>query len=145
MSDVIIEKTEWNDPTIAKLLNENGLPCSDLSASVDFRCVRAIPDGAVVGIAGTERRGRYALLRSVAVYAEHRRHGYGALLVREMIRKCEAEGVSEIYLLTTTAEAYFKKHGFMPIDRESAPDEIRSTSEFSYACPKSSVCMKKKL
>lgn len=145
MSDVIIEKTGWNDPSIARLLNENGLPCSDLSASIDFRCVRTIPGGAVVGIAGTDRRGRYALLRSVSVDADFRRRGYGALLVREMIRTCEAEGVSEIYLLTTTAEAYFRKHGFTTIDRESAPDEIRSTSEFSYACPKSSVCMKKAL
>lgn len=145
MNDSAIERIDWNDPVIEYLLTANDLPHSDLSPSIEFRCVRALPGGAVAGIAGFERHGTYALLRSVAVAAECRGKGYGALLVGEILRVCAAEGVSAVYALTTTAERYFLKHGFATISRESVPDEIRATSEFSDLCPISSACLEKTL
>jgi amino-acid N-acetyltransferase len=53
--------------------------------------------------------------------------------------------LNNIYLLTTTAENFFKKYGFANADRTKAPDAIRTTSEFSSLCPSTAVFMYKEL
>jgi len=46
-----------------------------------------------------------------------------------------AHGVSDLYLLTTTADAWFRGHGYSPAARDTAPPAIRATSQFSGLCP----------
>jgi mannose-6-phosphate isomerase-like protein (cupin superfamily) len=50
-------------------------------------------------------------------------------------------GVRRLYLLTTTAEAYFAKRGFERCAREAAPAAIRQTREFRSLCPDTAACM----
>ncbi len=53
-----------------------------------------------------------------------------------------ARGLREFYLLTTTAEEYFRKRGFKTIDRDEVHPQLLSSREFQGACPASAVCMR---
>jgi len=48
-----------------------------------------------------------------------------------------------MYLLTTTAEAFFELLGFRRIERHAAPPEIQRSAEFSSLCPSSATVMAK--
>ncbi|MCI0517368.1 MAG: hypothetical protein L0Y45_06000 [Woeseiaceae bacterium] len=54
-------------------------------------------------------------------------------------------GVRQLWLLTTGAEHYFEKLGFLAASRALAPPEIRQTTEFTSLCPDSAVLMSKSL
>ncbi len=56
-----------------------------------------------------------------------------------------SQGVRDVYLLTTTAEDFFARRGYVRIGREKAPRTIRSTREFADLCPASSAFMVKHL
>ncbi|NHN48098.1 GNAT family N-acetyltransferase [Halostella sp. JP-L12] len=98
-----------------------------------------------VGVGGLEPRGSNALLRSVVVAEPCRGKGYGAELCAALEERARTEGIDELYLLTTTAAAFFRRNGYETIDRESAPPRIRRTTQFEDLCPDSAVCMTKSL
>jgi amino-acid N-acetyltransferase len=50
-----------------------------------------------------------------------------------------------LYLLTTTADAFFRRLGYEQTARELAPPAIKATREFSSLCPSSSIFMVKQL
>jgi amino-acid N-acetyltransferase len=50
-----------------------------------------------------------------------------------------------VYLLTTTAESYFPKFGFVQTTREVVPTAVQQSVEFRSACPASAVVMRKTL
>ena len=97
--------------------------------------------GELAAVAGLEVRGAHALLRSVAVRPRWRKHGLGDQLVRRLVCEAEARGIRAMYLLTMTAERYFPRFGFAPIDRTDVPDAIAATEEFRSTCPASAVAM----
>lgn len=96
----------------------------------------------MVGCAGAEAYQFAALIRSVAVDPEYRSHGIGRRLVRQLLDRLASRGLREFYLLTTTAEEYFKKRGFKPIDRDEVHPQLLSSREFQDACPSTAVCMR---
>jgi len=53
--------------------------------------------------------------------------------------------VPAIYLLTTTADRYFPKFGFEPIQRADVPPMVQTSVEFTSACPSSATVMRKSL
>ncbi len=55
------------------------------------------------------------------------------------------QGARAIYCLTTTAEAFFRRRGYVDADRDRAPAAVRETREFSAICPASSAFLVKKL
>jgi amino-acid N-acetyltransferase len=130
---------------VKRLLAESGLPSSDLSSRHLEHFWGYGPAEAPKGIIGLEIYGDVALLRSLAVAADSRGHGYGQALVAQAERYAQSEGVSKVYLLTTTAENFFARLGYTKTDRESAPASIRHAKEFSDLCPSSSVFMVKEL
>ena len=67
----------------------------------------------------------------------------GFALVSAVVSRASTQGVRELYLLTTGAASYFANLGFVLINREQAPPEIRNTAQFSALCPKSAVCMRR--
>ena len=96
----------------------------------------------LVALCGVEVYGDDGLLRSVAVDPDYRGEGLGALLVagaQELARKLDVES---LYLLTTTAAAFFRRHGFQDSPREKAPAAIRESWEFRAGCPSSSTLMR---
>ena len=69
----------------------------------------------------------------------------GEALVRRILDYANDQGISEVYLLTTTAERYFPRFGFVQVAREDVPDTVRGSIEFREACPASAVAMRKVL
>ncbi|WP_225309585.1 arsenic resistance N-acetyltransferase ArsN2 [Larkinella humicola] len=96
-----------------------------------------------VGVAGLERFGTVALLRSVAVDPQYRGRQIAAQLVDRLLETAKADGLADVYLITTTADRYFERHGFQPIDRQDVPEAIQQTQQFSDLCPSSAIVMKR--
>ncbi len=97
------------------------------------------------GVVGIELYGEVALLRSLAVDKGARGRGCGKRLVQEAERYAARCGVKRLYLLTTTAERFFQALGYAKVDRDSVPDPIRGTTEFTSLCSASAVVMAKDL
>jgi amino-acid N-acetyltransferase len=126
--------------TLARLLEASALPTAGLPPGLDDFYV-AERQGRVVGAIGIERYGRAALLRSAVVDAAHRGSGIGEALVRRLLDHARERGITDLYLLTTTAERYFPRFGFTPVGREDVPGGVRESVEFREACPASAVVM----
>jgi amino-acid N-acetyltransferase len=127
------------------LLEAEGLPASDLAEAHLEHFFFTGTHGAPSAIVGLEIYGDTALLRSLVVSAAARSQGLGSALVLHAEQYAAAHRVSSLFLLTTTAEAYFEHRGYWRIDRSEAPPSIQSTREFSSLCPSSSTFMIKRL
>ncbi|MDK2014669.1 MULTISPECIES: arsenic resistance N-acetyltransferase ArsN2 [unclassified Deinococcus] len=103
--------------------------------------VLAIQGNEVVGVAGLERYGPHALLRSVAVRADHQGRGLGQSLTRAMIERATAARLETLTLLTTTAANFFPKFGFRPVTRDALPAALRASSQLRGICPASATVM----
>lgn len=133
-----------DEPGIAALLREAGLPHGDFAAHVAYFLVARDESGAVVGAVGAEVAaggGEEALLRSLVVAPRLRGAGLGGRLVAELERRAAAWGVRRWWLLTTTAEVFFTARGFGRVERCAAPAAIRTTGQFSGGCSSAAVCM----
>lgn len=128
-----------------QLLAAAGLPTHDLT---DLHCQSFFylgPPTAPTGLVGLERFGEVALLRSLVVAPAGRFAGAGSTLLRHAEEQARAHGVRRLYLLTTTAEAFFTRRGYQATPREDAPAAIRTTREFAGICPASSAFLSKAL
>ena len=130
---------------VKQLLSESSLPIEDITAQHlqhFFGCGSGLE---LEGLVGLELYGEVALLRSLAVASSRRGSGVGSGLVAHAERHARDQGVQSLYLLTTTAEAFFMRRGYARIPRDAAPTAIKSTKEFSGICPTSSAFMVKHL
>jgi amino-acid N-acetyltransferase len=130
---------------VVRLLESASLPTTDLSNEdmKDFFYAAAAAEP--VGIVGLQFFGSDALLRSLVVSPALRAKGLGQKLVEHAERHARERGATAVYLLTTTAEAFFRSRGYSVTPRDSAPPAIRSTPEFSSLCPASSAFLSKRL
>jgi amino-acid N-acetyltransferase len=131
--------------TAVALLAGEGLPVSDLTGRHLEHFFFAGSVDSPIGLVGLEIHGSDALLRSLVVGANARAAGLGSRLVRHVEDHASAHRVRAIYLLTTTAEAFFARLGYLRVDRSQAPPSIQSTREFAGLCPASSAFMIKRL
>ena len=133
---------------IRALLQLCGLPHDDLTPDAvrDFLVLRPA-DGAqgLVGCVGVERASSAGLLRSVAVAPAHRGSGHGDALLLALQAHAAAAGIQELFLLTTTAAAFFAMRGYRLRPRTDVPEAIRLTAEFASVCPDSATCMFREL
>jgi len=143
MRIALAEKSEIHQ--IIHLLSECGLPFQDISLSKDQLFFVTKKGDKVVGVIGLEILGEVGLLRSLAVSPKYRGQGIAKRLVRIVENYTLSIGVKSLYLLTTTAEKFFSKIGYQKVNRNNVPQEVKSTQEFQFLCPKSSVCMMKNL
>ncbi|NHX34900.1 MULTISPECIES: arsenic resistance N-acetyltransferase ArsN2 [Halolamina] len=141
-------EAEW----VRRLLARSGLPTEDLSLDGGPEPAGGNPtlytveaDGDRVGCVGLERDGDAGLLRSAAVAEPHRGRGYGGAAVRALEARARAAGVGTLYLLTTTAAEFFAGLGYERVNRESVPESIRESAEFSDLCPSSATVMRRRL
>src|ERR1051325_5794834 len=126
---------------IRQLLISNDLP----TAGVDEHWktfIIAVDGDRMVACGGAEAYQIAALIRSVAVHPEYRSRGLGRRIVRQLLDRLASRGLREFYLLTTTAEEYFRKRGFKTIDRDEVHPQLLSSRELQDACPASAVCMR---
>jgi amino-acid N-acetyltransferase len=135
--------TPADEPAVAALLTAAALPLDGVHEALSSFVV-AEDEGSIVGVAGIEAcgtTGEHALLRSVAVAPEWRNRKLGRALVTRVIEEAEARGAKALYLLTTTADAYFPSFGFRKTARDQVPEDVRETAEFKTACPASATVM----
>jgi len=95
----------------------------------------------LVGSAGLEIYGHVGLLRSVAVAAPYRSQGLGRQLAEGILALARHNGLASVALLTTTAQHYFPRYGFVPVERSSLPDALSASEELQGACCESAVAM----
>jgi len=131
---------------IKALLTASGLPATDITEThLDRFLVVHNPGGAVVASVGLERFADGAMLRSLAVAKEYQNLGLGRLLVLRAEQMAMDEGCAQLWLLTTTADGFFRKRGYIVIDRHAVPEDVRQNAEFSLLCPASAMCLHKQL
>ena len=148
MSAIPTQGRNYFQPRLAivqALLAQLQLPASDLTEAHLEHFIGCGSAKILEGVVGLELYPPVALLRSLAVVPSKRHTGLGAALLVEAERYAQSNGVSEIYLLTNTAERFFEHKGYQRVPRESAPPAIRGTQEFAGLCPASSALMRKRL
>jgi amino-acid N-acetyltransferase len=129
-------------PAVLDLLEGAGLPRAGVEDPFPG-AYRVFCGETILGVCGLEAHGRSGLLRSLAVAEGSRGSGIGSALVDSALAAARRRGFASVWLLTTTAEAFFAKRGFEAVPREEAPPEIRATVEFASACPASAVLMRR--
>lgn len=142
MSEITIQPaTEFDVETIECLLVASDLPTAGIDEH--WRTFLVARDGErIVACGGAEAYQFAALIRSIAVLPEYRSQGLGRRMVRQLLDRLASRGLREFYLLTTTAEEYFKKRGFKTIDRDEVHPQLLASREFQDACPASAICMR---
>lgn len=126
---------------ITKMLRDCELPTEDLNPSQSI-FLGAFNGDILIGCIGLERLGEIGLLRSLAVHINFRGQGLGIKLAEVILRKAEDKSLDQVYLLTTDAEIFFKKLGFIEIIKNEAPDSVKKTKQYSEICSDSAVVMK---
>jgi amino-acid N-acetyltransferase len=144
-ADVAIARADAPDLTgVLALLARHHLPQDGLRELLDTTIV-ARRGTEIVGSAAVELYPDGALLRSVAVSPELQGRGWGRKLVETAIQLARDRRAPALYLLTTTADRYFPKLGFEPIERAALPPGVRTSVEFTSACPSTAIAMRKSI
>jgi len=139
----IVPASQNSFSAAVELLKKNNLPTEDINPGTQLFVIEE--NDSVIGTIAVEYNFDVALLRSLSVCEQKRNSGIGQMLVAFIENYVQKQGVQSIYLLTTTAEAFFLKKGYESVDRNEVPDFIKNTKEFSIICSASSTLMKKEL
>lgn len=127
---------------VMALLTLANLPVNDIGENVELFALET--NEQIIATAGLEINGLIGLMRSVSVLDSQKGKGYGLLIVQNLEKYAEKQGIKELYLLTTTAKGFFEKRcNYEVIERTNAPTEIQNSQQFASVCPSSAVVMKK--
>lgn len=138
------DAADADEPVIRALLEQAGLPTSDIPASKPrFKVI--VEGGRIVAVGAIECFESTALLRSVVVAPSRRGTGLGRILVEELEKATRAAGIDRLVLLTETAREYFAGQGFQVVERSKVPSDVQRSAEFRSLCPASATCMEKVL
>jgi arsenate reductase len=141
----VVPARREDEGAVRSLLTESALPVEGVDVGFPQRFVVARVDGRVVGCAGIEVYGADGLLRSLAVGRAGRNRGLGSRLVEDCRKAAALDGLSSLYLITTTAAVFFEGLGFERIERTSVPAGIRSSAEFASICPSSAAVLRRSI
>jgi N-acetylglutamate synthase-like GNAT family acetyltransferase len=130
---------------IQELLRSNGLPTEDLDAAGVRTHWVWREAGRVVGTAGLDVVGSFAVFRSLATEEAFRGQGIATALCDAAEEEAHRRGVTALYLLTETAPALFERRGYRTIDRASVPESIACHRQFASGCCQCAVAMVKSL
>lgn len=148
-------------PDVGGLLSEPAVIRPRPASAPELGAVRALtaapddapawgPDGVWVSgrdqidaTATVDVRGEDAYLRAVATREELRGRGLGTIMVAAATRAARGEGAAQSWLLTETAEPFFRGLGFDTARRDSLPRWIEAGP--GEGCPQSAVAMRRDL
>ena len=136
----IRQATQSDIAAIKEILTSANLPLQGVEALVNT-CWLAIIDEQVVGVGAYAPYGASALIRSFAVAKKYRGGGIARQLFERVLTETQAAGIENLYLLTEDAQGFFRKLGFITIDRKDAPTSIQKTEQFASVCPESALLM----
>lgn len=126
---------------VRELLTASGLPL----AGLEHTRLWVLEMDALVGVAGFERYGIFALFRSLAVVPEARGRGIAAALLRHLLTLLKTDGVTEVYGLTTTIPNWLLRLGFEETTKDAFPPELARSEQLRGACPGSARAFRKVL
>ena len=132
------DRADW--PAIEALLRAGHLPVEGAAEHIAHFTVGTGSRG-IFAAGGFEPHGAYALLRSFVVAEAEQGRSHGTDLLRHVLLDARQAGIETVFLLTQTAEQFFARFGFKPVERDDAPPAIRQTSEFTSLCPASARLM----
>jgi amino-acid N-acetyltransferase len=125
---------------VTALLSSVDLPTIDVNTQLANFFIATL-DGRIAGSIGLDLYGQYALLRSMAVDKAERNNGIASQLVNTLFDHADKLHINTLFLITNTAEDFFRKKGFIRINREEVPEQVLQSKEFNGLCPSSSVIM----
>jgi len=139
------KKTDYE--SVKALLLKTNLPPDDIELHMEnFLVIRhPAPEAAsdsIIGSVGLEIYRDAALLRSLAVDPDYQGRGLGSRLVDGIIEVAKVKGFKRLFLLTDTAEDFFKKRGFAVVTRDKVPDDMKQSIEFTTLCTSSPSMMR---
>src|SRR5207244_3484972 len=116
-------------PASLDLVGAVHLPPEGIEATLDYFWV-AREGEQIVGTVGLEVYDDMALLRSLAVTPACQHTGLGRALTETALSYLTTRQFRAVYLLTTTAEAFFVRHGFCLVARDAVPASVQQSVEF---------------
>jgi amino-acid N-acetyltransferase len=126
---------------VRSFLLSEGLPVHSLGDTPVTFFEAQTETGATVGWGGLEQYGDQAILRSVVVNSVLRGLGTGRTLVEALIAQARGKGLSQLWLLTQSAEGFFAKLGFQTVPRHAPPPAILLSEEFRDLADAEAACM----
>ena len=140
-----IETATFDDlEDIKSLLDSVDVPSNKIDP--DFTTYFIVRDDRrnIIACIGLELFTGTALLTSFAVDPHHRGDGLGTNLVERLLKEAFEVGSETVYLCTAQAPELFLHLGFVGIDLDDVPEEIRNSPLFKSTCPHVAAYMKKK-
>jgi N-acetylglutamate synthase-like GNAT family acetyltransferase len=122
----------WERDGLKAALTKVGLPTEGIDAPDRLFWRFETDDLMPVGFGGLEVHGEHGLLRSVVTLPPVRGRGIGGQMVAVLEVEALARGCRTLWLITTNV-AYFGGFGYRPCDRQTVPDPIRATRQFTDA------------
>ncbi|MGX1589008.1 arsenic resistance N-acetyltransferase ArsN2 [Brevundimonas diminuta] len=137
---------ELLEPTsdLIAALEAASLPTDDLGEP-GRRFYRFEDSAGLIGFGGLEQVGPDALVRSIMVPDRRRGGGHGGTILSWLEAEAAGQGADGLYLLTTSAAAFFQRHGYSVALRSAAPPAVAASRQFSGLCPASATFMFKEL
>jgi len=139
------KKSDYN--AVEVLLRKTDLPPDEIGLHMENFLVIRHPEAEhgpelLVGSVGLEIYEDSALLRSLAVHPDYQGTGLGSRLVDSIIEAAKEKDITRLFLLTDTAEEFFKKRGFVVVTRDEVPDDMKQSIEFTTLCTSSPSMMR---
>ncbi len=116
---------------IEDLLRKNDLPTEGIKEAL-AHCLVAETQGQIIGAIALEPKGRDGLIRSLVVAGDHQGHKLGTALSSKMVNAARLLGVEQLYLLTTSAEAFFAPTGYRVVEKSQVPEDNKDVSWVFY-------------
>jgi N-acetylglutamate synthase-like GNAT family acetyltransferase/protein-tyrosine-phosphatase len=125
---------------IKRMLVASLLPSRDVGGP-NQRFIVASDNGRILGCAGLETYGQDGQVRSMAVHWTRRNAGLGSRLHERLLFEAVLADVRTLYVVTTTAEDFFSRHGYRRIETKDVPHDLLYSEEFATFVPGGGVVM----
>ena len=84
-------------------------------------------DGSIIGCAALyPLAGKTGELACVAVHADYQKAGRAARLLADIEKRARAQGIGQLFTLTTRTAHFFQEHGFVAAEPEALPEPKKS-------------------
>jgi UDP-N-acetylmuramate: L-alanyl-gamma-D-glutamyl-meso-diaminopimelate ligase len=142
LGDAIRPARREDMPRVREILEKLAMKHKDLGDERSGDVLVVTAEGRVVGAVAVELYDDAAVLRSLAVDADWRGHGFGWLLADHAVMRAREKGARRLYLLTETASDFFaEKFGFRAIDRATVDAAVTASLHFRESA-RSAVAMR---